>query len=193
MAMMKSGFFLFMSILFLTSSLSYGYKFNVGGKDGWAVKPSQWYSPWAQKNRFQINDTLYFKYNKGSDSVLVVNNQDYNSCNTSNPILKMDGGNSIFKFERSGPFFFISGNVENCQKGEKIIVVVLSPNHHRKHHHGPSSSPSPADLPEENTHSPNSTVDNTPANSPAPSGSPMLSGSIGVSVGFALVLGSFVF
>lgn len=58
MAMMKSGFFLFMSILFLTSSLSYGYKFNVGGKDGWAVKPSQWYSPWAQKNRFQINDTL---------------------------------------------------------------------------------------------------------------------------------------
>lgn len=134
-----------------------------------------------------------FKYNKGSDSVLVVNNQDYNSCNTSNPILKMDGGNSIFKFERSGPFFFISGNVENCQKGEKIIVVVLSPNHHRKHQHGPSSSPSPADSPEENTHSPNSTVDNTPANSPAPSGSTMLSGSIGVSVGFALVLGSFVF
>ncbi|XP_058773907.1 early nodulin-like protein 3 [Vicia villosa] len=191
MAMMKSGFILFMSMLFLISSLSYGYKFNVGGKDGWAVKPSQCYSQWAQKNRFQINDTLYFKYNKGSDSVLVVNYQDYNSCNTNNPILKLDGGNSIFKFDRSGPFFFISGNVENCQKGEKLIVVVLSPNHNRKHN-GPSSSPSPADSPAENAPS-NSTVDNAPAKSPASSGSTMLSGSIIVSVGLVLVLGSFVF
>jgi hypothetical protein len=38
--------------------LSYGIKFNVGGKDGWAVEPSQWYGQWAEKNRFQINDTL---------------------------------------------------------------------------------------------------------------------------------------
>ncbi|CAI8592585.1 unnamed protein product [Vicia faba] len=192
MAMMKSGFILVMSMMFIISSSSYGYKFNVGGKDGWAVKPSQCYSQWAQKNRFQINDTLYFKYNKGSDSVLVVNNQDYNSCNTNNPILKLDGGNSIFKFDRSGPFFFISGNVENCQKGEKLIVVVLSPNHNRKPRHGPSSSPSPADSPAENTPS-NSSVDITPAMSPAHSGSTMLSGSIGVSVGVALVLGIFVF
>lgn len=132
-----------------------------------------------------------FKYNKGSDSVLVVNNQDYYSCNTNNPILKLDGGNSIFKFDRSGPFFFISGNVENCQKGEKLIVVVLSPNHNRKQH-GPSSSPSPADSPTENAPS-NSTVDNAPAKSPASSGSTKLSGSIGVSAGLVLVLGSFVF
>lgn len=58
MAKMGSGFMLFVSMVFLVSSLSYGYKFNVGGKDGWAVKPSAWYSKWAHSLRFQINDSL---------------------------------------------------------------------------------------------------------------------------------------
>jgi hypothetical protein len=37
-------------------------EFDVGGKEGWIVKPSDYYSHWAQANRFQINDTLR-KYN----------------------------------------------------------------------------------------------------------------------------------
>jgi hypothetical protein len=58
MAMMRASFVLIMSMIILSFSLSYGIKFNVGGKDGWAVEPSQWYGQWAEKNRFQINDTL---------------------------------------------------------------------------------------------------------------------------------------
>jgi hypothetical protein len=89
-----------------------------------------------------------FKYTKGSDSVLVVSKEDYYSCNIWNSIQKLDGGDSTFTFDKSGPFFFISGNVENCKKGEKLIVVVLSPNHghHGPHHRkqGPSSAPSPS-------------------------------------------------
>ncbi|GAU27137.1 hypothetical protein TSUD_104460 [Trifolium subterraneum] len=163
MAMMKANFVLIMSMTILSFSLSYGYKFNVGGKDGWAVKPSQWYGQWAEENRFQINDTLYFKYNKGSDSVLVVSKEDYYSCNIGNPIQKLDGGDSTFTFDKSGPFFFISGNVENCKKGQKLIVVVLSPNHHRKQ--GPSASP-----PSWNAPSPAWTPACTPkSNAPSPS------------------------
>ncbi|XP_059669428.1 early nodulin-like protein 2 [Cornus florida] len=55
----------------------------------------------------------FFMYKNGSDSVLVV----YDKCNTEKPIMKMDDGDSVFKFDRSGPFFFISGNKDNCQKG----------------------------------------------------------------------------
>jgi hypothetical protein len=58
MAMMRASFVLIISMVILSFSLSYGIKFNVGGKDGWAVEPSQWYGQWAEKNRFQINDTL---------------------------------------------------------------------------------------------------------------------------------------
>ncbi|KAK4398372.1 Early nodulin-like protein 1 [Sesamum angolense] len=82
---------------------------------------------------------------QGSDSVLVVNNQDYDTCNTANPILRLDDGNSVFKFDRSGPFFFISGNKSNCDKGQKLIIVVLAVRNRRSPPRTPS--PLPAEAP----------------------------------------------
>uniref|UniRef100_A0A3Q7J606 Phytocyanin domain-containing protein n=1 Tax=Solanum lycopersicum TaxID=4081 RepID=A0A3Q7J606_SOLLC len=105
----------------------YAYQFYVGGRAGWVPNPSENYNNWAERMRFQVNDTLVFKYKKGSNSVLVVNKDDYDKCNTNNPIMKMDDGNSIFKFDHSGPFFFISGNKNDCQNGsQKLITVVLA-------------------------------------------------------------------
>lgn len=75
---------------------------------------------------FCYDRAVVFKYKKGSDSVLVVTREDYDNCNTKEPIVKMDGGDSVFKLDRSGPFYFISGNKTNCQKGQKLIVVVLA-------------------------------------------------------------------
>ncbi|XP_059631929.1 early nodulin-like protein 18 [Cornus florida] len=69
------------------------------------------------------------------------------------PIMKMDDGDSVFKFDRSGPFFFISGNKDNCQKGQKLIVVVLAV---RNQHKSPPVAISPA------------SVGQTPASSPSP-------------------------
>ncbi|KAL0798343.1 hypothetical protein Bca101_053518 [Brassica carinata] len=59
-----------LSGLVFALGLSNGYKFYVGGKDGWVLTPSEDYSHWSHRNRFQVNDTLYFKYTKGKDSVL---------------------------------------------------------------------------------------------------------------------------
>ncbi|CBI20278.3 unnamed protein product, partial [Vitis vinifera] len=61
-----------------------GFKFIVGGKGGWVENPSEEYNQWAGRNRFQVNDTLFFKYQKGVGSVLVVEKDDYFSCNTEN-------------------------------------------------------------------------------------------------------------
>ena len=58
---------------------------------------------------------------------MVVSKDDYDNCNTDKPISKMDDGDSVFTFDRSGPFYFISGNKSNCDKGQKLSVVVLSP------------------------------------------------------------------
>ncbi|CAK9314758.1 unnamed protein product [Citrullus colocynthis] len=124
-------------------------KFYVGGKEGWGLNPSENFNHWAERNRFQVNDTLYFKYKNETDSVLVVSKEDYFSCNTKNPVISLkDDGESIFKFGHSGPFYFISGNADCCQKGQKLIVVVLAVRHN-KHHHAqpPHSSPSPAAPP----------------------------------------------
>lgn len=64
-----SSFFDFMELhryiclIFLVSFLSFvssskAYKFDVGGKDGWVLKPSEDYNHWAGRNRFNVNDTL---------------------------------------------------------------------------------------------------------------------------------------
>ena len=70
---------------------------------------------------------------------MVVTKEHYHACNTTSPIQSLVNDNSIFKFGRSGPFFFVSS--KNCQKGQKLIVVVLAV--WNKTHHSPPRSPSP--------------------------------------------------
>jgi len=67
-----------------------------------------------------------FKYNKGVDSVMVVKKEDFDSCNTNNPIEKMDDGDSIFELSHSGLFYFVSGNPDNCKTGQKLVVLVMA-------------------------------------------------------------------
>ncbi|XP_055824123.1 early nodulin-like protein 1 [Solanum dulcamara] len=135
------GFFFVIFLSFICSSQ--GYKFYVGGKQGWVLEPSESYDHWARRNRFQINDTIVFKYKKGSDSVLVVHDKDdYLKCNKTKPIHHLKDGHSKLKFTRNGRFYFISGKDDNCEKGQKVLVVVMSPNHHNRH-----KSPSPASSP----------------------------------------------
>ncbi|KAL8166216.1 hypothetical protein V2J09_007715 [Rumex salicifolius] len=109
----------------------FGHKFSVGGRDGWIVHPSEDYSHWSNRNRFLVNDTLFFKYKEGEDSVLEVKKDDYYNCNTSNWVLKNENGSSVFKLDRSGPFFFISGVKEHCDNGQKLLLIVLSEKHSR--------------------------------------------------------------
>ncbi|CAN6694343.1 unnamed protein product [Malus baccata var. baccata] len=154
---------LFISLCLCLCSTTQGYKFYVGGRDGWVLNPSENYNHWAERNRFNVNDNLFFfffsfyppyilgqilflifasschvhtytdfKYQKGSDSVLVVNKDDYFNCNTQNPIQKLDGGDSDFTFDRSGPFYFISGQNGNCAKGQKFLIIVLAPRHSKR-------------------------------------------------------------
>ncbi|XP_061352699.1 early nodulin-like protein 4 [Gastrolobium bilobum] len=100
--------------------------FQVGGKDGWVVKPLEEYNHWARRHVFHVNDILYFKYKEGNDSVLVVKKEDYYSCNITNPIHKMDDGNSTFHLNKLSLFFFISDNVNNCKNGQRLIITVMS-------------------------------------------------------------------
>lgn len=108
-----------------------------------------------------------FKYPCNNDSVLEVNEDDYKKCNTQNPIKTYDSnGNTEVVLDRSGPFFFISGQDGHCVNGQKLEVVVLSPNH------APQISPPPAAV---------------PASPPTPA--PEANGSDGPPMGVAAVCG----
>ncbi|XP_051125681.1 early nodulin-like protein 3 [Andrographis paniculata] len=122
----------FLCILCALSAIRRGtaFEFKVGGGAGsWAV-PSDpkaaVYNQWAEKNRFQIDDTLLFVYDAGHDSVLHVTNDDYASCNKAAPLEKFIDGHTVFKLNQSGPFYFISGNGDNCRKNQKLVVVVMA-------------------------------------------------------------------
>ncbi|XP_058211096.1 early nodulin-like protein 1 isoform X3 [Rhododendron vialii] len=144
------------------------YEFKVGGNQGWVLNPSENYNQWSARMRFQVNDTVFFKYNKGTDSVFVVNKQDYDTCNTQNPIMKMDGGDSVFKFDRSGPFYFISGNKDNCDKGQKLPVVVMAVRNSKKP--TPPSTPPPVAQTPATSPTQASPPTKSPATAPSPAG-----------------------
>ncbi|XP_058730500.1 early nodulin-like protein 9 [Vicia villosa] len=115
--------------LMLMSHNCASYEFIVGGQKGWSVQGDSNYNPfnqWAEKSRFQVGDSLVFNYQTGKDSVFYVKSEDYASCNTASPYAEFSDGHTVFKFNQSGPHFFISGNKDNCVKNEKVKIIVLS-------------------------------------------------------------------
>ncbi|CAI8606935.1 unnamed protein product [Vicia faba] len=167
-------------LLFVLGSTSQALKFDIGGTDGWSLNPSENYNEWSGRNRFQVNDVLVFKYKKGSDSVLEVTKEAYDKCNKTNPIKKLEDGNTEFTLDRSGPFYFISGTDQNCEKGQKLNLVVISPRGHTPSSAAPSPStttpsPSVSPLPSATTPSPSvstSPTANSPSVSTPPAGEP---------------------
>ncbi|XP_050367381.1 early nodulin-like protein 1 [Argentina anserina] len=110
---------------------------------GWTVPDaSTHFDQWAQNNRFQIGDSIVFTYSPGQDSVLRVSQDDYTNCNTDAAAEKFSDGHSVFKFNQSGPFYFISGNKDNCAKNEKLIVIVLADRSQTSTATPPSPAPS---------------------------------------------------
>ncbi|XP_020237896.1 early nodulin-like protein 1 [Cajanus cajan] len=133
-------------LLFLLFGFSAAKELLVGGKiDAWKIPSSESDSlnQWAEKSRFRVGDHLVWKYESGKDSVLEVTREGYANCNTSNPIKEYSDGNTKVKLERPGAFYFISGAKGHCEKGQKVIVVVMSPRHTFT---AVSPAPSPAEM-----------------------------------------------
>ncbi|KAK2631431.1 hypothetical protein EUGRSUZ_L02919 [Eucalyptus grandis] len=140
-------------LLFLgsMSSLSRAAEVLVGGAangGAWKIPSSQTadaLNSWAESARFRIGDALVFKYDPAQDSVLQVTRAGYLACNVSGPVAQYvnKGGEAKAELDRSGPFYFISGAPGHCGKGQKLIIVVLSPRR------GPAEASSPAPAPAE--------------------------------------------
>ncbi|KAF8103941.1 hypothetical protein N665_0182s0048 [Sinapis alba] len=142
--MMLRGFGLV--CLFMIVNKAHAREFAVGGAKGWTVPSgSQVYSHWAEQSRFQIGDSLLFVYQPNQDSVLQVTRDAYDSCNTDAPTAKFADGKTSFALTNSGPYYFISGNKDNCKKSEKVVIIVMAD---RNGNNATSSSPpSPAPAP----------------------------------------------
>ncbi|CAH8271063.1 unnamed protein product [Arabidopsis lyrata] len=96
-------------------------------KLNWVVPPansSESFNDWASNKRFQVGDIIQFKYRK--DSVMQVTKGSYKQCNSSHPRFYSNTGKTRFMFDHSVPYYFISGTSGHCEKGQKMIVEVIS-------------------------------------------------------------------
>lgn len=66
-----------------------------------------------------------FKYEK--DSVLEVTEEEYKKCRAAHPSFFSNNGNTYFKLDRPGFFYFISGVMGHCERGQRLIIKVLEP------------------------------------------------------------------
>ena len=89
---------------------------------------------------FPISTHAVFKFDAAADSVLEVSQDDYNRSSTANPVATYKASDATVPLPRSGPYYFISGTPGSCDKGERLVVVVMS----EKHGHRHASAPVPA-------------------------------------------------
>lgn len=98
-------------------------QYTVGGSDGWGLGHDLLL--WASQYTFHVGDDLYFPYQTGQHSVLLVTQDDYNSCNTDHPVTSDNGqGNMIFTLINQQTYYFICGAPQHCSEGLKLEVTV---------------------------------------------------------------------
>ncbi|KAG1327566.1 Early nodulin-like protein 1, partial [Cocos nucifera] len=122
---------LFLTLLFINIGSEAREHLVGGSTNAWKIPShtSESLNQWAGATRFQVGDSLVWKYDGEKDSVLQVRREDYLSCNTSSPVAEHKDGTTVVKLHWSGPYYFISGAEGACEKGEKLIVVVMSERH----------------------------------------------------------------
>ncbi|RZC63757.1 hypothetical protein C5167_025616 [Papaver somniferum] len=84
------------------------------------------------------NNFSVWKFDEQKDSVLRVGREDYVNCNATKSFAEYKNGSAKVEFDQSGPFYFVSGIKGNCERGQKLVVVVMS-----KFHNGIAPAPSP--------------------------------------------------
>ncbi|CAF2077394.1 unnamed protein product [Brassica oleracea var. botrytis] len=104
---------------FMIVNKAYAREFMVGGAKGWTL-------PSGSQVMGRTEQIPMFVYQPNQDSVFQVTRDAYDSCNTDAPTAKFADGKTPFALTHSGPYYFISGNKDNCNKNEKLVVIVMA-------------------------------------------------------------------
>ncbi|CAI9787854.1 unnamed protein product [Fraxinus pennsylvanica] len=95
----------------------------VGGHRRW--DPTSDISSWLSGRVFRVGDKIWFTYSAPQESVVELKSQEeFQSCDLSNPIKMYTDGVDQIPLEREGNRYFVIGNQENCNNGLKLHVDV---------------------------------------------------------------------
>ncbi|XP_020537810.1 uclacyanin 1 [Jatropha curcas] len=99
--------------------------FTVGDTQGWAVvaNAATFYQSWASNKTFNAGDVLVFNYPNGAHDVAEVTKENYDSCNTANPISLSSTPPTRITLT-AGEHFYICTVPSHCTAGQKLAVNV---------------------------------------------------------------------
>ncbi|XP_010485430.1 PREDICTED: lamin-like protein [Camelina sativa] len=102
-------------------------RWTVGDNQFW--NPNINYTVWAQDKHFYLDDWLYFVYERNQFNVIEVNETNYISCNSNNPIANWTrgAGRDLVHLNETRHYYLISGNGGGCYGGMKLAVLVEKP------------------------------------------------------------------
>ncbi|KAG2334864.1 hypothetical protein Bca52824_006044 [Brassica carinata] len=102
----------------------------VGDTSGWDISSDL--DSWPLGKRFSVGDVLMFQYSS-THSVYEVAKDNFQSCNTTDPIRTFINGNTTIALSKPGDRFFVCGNRLHCFAGMRLQVNVEG--------NGPSPAP----------------------------------------------------
>ncbi|PSS36106.1 Blue copper protein [Actinidia chinensis var. chinensis] len=98
----------------------------VGDDLGWKVPPGGpiAYSVWADKQDFEIGDTLIFNWS-GNHDVVKVSKSVFDNCSTTNVIETIQSTSPAnFTLDANGTHYFICTVSNHCYFGQKVAVSI---------------------------------------------------------------------
>ncbi|KAM0934239.1 putative Phytocyanin domain, cupredoxin [Dioscorea sansibarensis] len=126
--------FLILLVIFIPSLNATLY--IVGDTAGWDISANLW--SWTSNKTFHVGDVLLFQYSR-YHSLIEVNKDGFDTCNTSNSVLTGNTGNTSVTLTAPGDKYFVCGVLSHCFGGMKLRVHVNGD--------GSSSAPAPVVMP----------------------------------------------
>ncbi|KAJ9163085.1 hypothetical protein P3X46_022795 [Hevea brasiliensis] len=121
---------------------------TVGDNTGWTIPTGDaaLYTNWASNQDFSVNDILVFNYNSGAHDVAEVTKENYDSCNTNNPISLNTTAPTRITLT-AGEHFYICTISGHCSAGQKLAINVTGSGTTTPPSSTTPSSPSPTTAP----------------------------------------------
>ncbi|GMH30264.1 hypothetical protein Nepgr_032107 [Nepenthes gracilis] len=130
---MKKILLLSMVVLCVLSSYSPSFRWRlaeaqvhhvVGDDRGWDESCD--IASWSAGRVFRVGDFIWFTYSAAVEKIVELKSkEEFESCDSSNPIGMYTDGLDKVLLDREGIRYFASGNPESCKKGLKLPVHVM--------------------------------------------------------------------
>ncbi|XP_061337492.1 stellacyanin-like [Gastrolobium bilobum] len=95
--------------------------YTVGDSSGWDISTNL--DTWVADKKFKVGDALLFLYSS-ANGLDEVTREDFNTCNTTNPLTNYVNGNTTVPLTKAGDRYFVCGNKLYCLGGMKLHVHV---------------------------------------------------------------------